>query len=232
MIQRALAEEWLDHLQAERPEAIRSREDLWRLNCIMRHPQRLAKVIRQAWRQPPAILAELGAGDGRVMLDVARRLGPRWRGTKVILVDQQPVVSRETQEQFNALGWSPEIVKADVVDWFVSGHAWGVQVVTANLFLHHFDAPRLRVLMAHAAEDTRLFVSIEPRRSWLALAASHFVGVLGCNSVTRHDAVISVRAGFTNPELSQLWTAHGWELNEKAAGLFSHLFVARWNDDA
>lgn len=231
-MQRALAEEWLDHLEAERPEAIRSRSDLWRLNRLMGHPQHLAEALREAWPQSPGIIVELGAGDGRLMADVARRLGPEWAGTKVILVDRQPIASKETQAIFSRLGWSAEIVQADVTDWFVSGKAWGVPVITANLFLHHFDAPQLRVLLSHAAGDGRHFVALEPRRSVTALAASRLVGLIGCNKVTRHDAVLSVRAGFTGNELSELWTTHGWELEERPAGCFSHLFIARWLDDA
>ena len=60
-------------------------------------------------------------------------------------------------------------------------------------------------------------VSLGCRLMWL----------IGCNDVTRHDAVVSVRAGFTNRELSALWTASGWKLEERAAPPFSHLFVAR-----
>jgi hypothetical protein len=77
---------------------------------------------------------------------------------------------------------------------------------------------------------TRLFIACEPRRSAPALAASRLVGLIGCNGVTRHDAVASVRAGFTGSELSALWPAGpGWKLHEGAAGLFSHRFMARRN---
>jgi hypothetical protein len=231
-MQRSLAEEWLDHLEAERSEAIRSRQDLWRLNRLMGHPGHLTRVLRDAWPQTPGIIAELGTGDGRLMADVARRLGPGWAGTKVVLVDRQPVVSRATLEEFSRLGWSPEVVQADARDWLAAGKAWGVHAITANLFLHHFDTPQLRVLLSHAAGEARLFVALEPRRSVAALAASRLVGLIGCNKVTRHDAILSVRAGFTGNELSELWTTHGWELEERPAGCFSHLFIARWLDDA
>ena len=57
------------------------------------------------------------------------------------------------------------------------------------------------------------------------MRAAKLVGLIGCNSVTRHDAVVSVRAGFTNRELSDLWPTQGaWLLQEQRAGLFSHLF--------
>jgi hypothetical protein len=45
--------------------------------------------------------------------------------------------------------------------------------------------------------------------------------------VTRHDAVVSVRAGFADRELSALWpSGMTWTLRERARGLFSHCFVA------
>jgi hypothetical protein len=54
------------------------------------------------------------------------------------------------------------------------------------------------------------------------------MGLIGCNDVTRHDAAISVRAGFRDGELSACWPiAAGWTLTEKRAPPFSHLFVAR-----
>jgi hypothetical protein len=77
------------------------------------------------------------------------------------------------------------------------------------------------------AAKARLFIAVEPRRSWFALAASRCVGLIGCNSVTRHDAMASARAGFSDMELTHLWpTRVGWELREVAAGLFSHCFTA------
>ena len=51
---------------------------------------------------------------------------------------------------------------------------------------------------------------------------------LGCNDVSRHDAVVSVRAGFNGAELSALWPDPSrWELHEDGPWLFTHRFVAR-----
>jgi len=44
--------------------------------------------------------------------------------------------------------------------------------------------------------------------------------------VTRHDAVLSVHAGFAGREISDRWRTPGWRLAERAGGLFSHVFVA------
>ena len=78
-----------------------------------------------------------------------------------------------------------------------------------------------------AAADT--FVCCEPRRARLALVGSRLLGLIGCNAVTRHDALISVHAGFRGTELSDAWRAacgDGWTLEERAAGPFSHVFGA------
>jgi hypothetical protein len=46
--------------------------------------------------------------------------------------------------------------------------------------------------------------------------------------VTRHDALISVRAGFQGTEISELWPrAEALELEENNAGIFSHRFMAK-----
>jgi hypothetical protein len=70
-------------------------------------------------------------------------------------------------------------------------------------------------------------IACEPRRGWLALAGSRLIGVLGVNSVTRTDAVLSVQAGFRGRELTALWPREsGWCLREEASGSFGHCFHA------
>jgi hypothetical protein len=62
----------------------------------------------------------------------------------------------------------------------------------------------------------------------MPLFFSRLLRVIGCNDVTRHDATISVRAGFSGEELSALWPdKQNWQLTERRAGLFSHLFIAQ-----
>jgi hypothetical protein len=115
-----------------------------------------------------------------------------------------------------------------VFEFLNSGHAERFDVITANLFLHHFDDARLAELMRLAAERCRLFVACEPRRSALALAACRLLWAIGCNDVTRHDARVSVRAGFRNQELSALWpNRQDWSLLETSQGAFTHAFSAR-----
>ena len=99
----------------------------------------------------------------------------------------------------------------------------------ANLFLHHFVEAQLSGLFAKAAHSAKAFIAIDPRRWTWSLLGSRLLWMLGCNSVTRHDAVVSVRAGFAGQELSRLWPSdRGWRLHERPANLSSHLFMAQW----
>ena len=224
---RSVEREWLDELPAADPRAVRSRNDLQRVNAWMLQGAIMARSLMAACgERTPRTLLDLGSGDGRFLLRVARRLP--WRDVNVILLDRQNIVSGETLQQFRALRWNVEAVAADAFEFLDRGAASDVDFMTANLFLHHFPDRALKLLLALASRRSRVFVACEPRRAMLALRASHLLWVLGCNDVTRHDAAVSVRAGFRDRELSAAWPKDaGWELREHPAMLFSHCFAAR-----
>ena len=219
---RALVPEILDHLAPDDPRALRSRRDLARINWVMRQAAIMARALSDF--PAPRLLADLGGGDGRFLLSVARRLASRWPGVKVLILDQQSIVSAETRSQFAALGWSCEVLQGDI---FQTLPKITPDIVTVNLVLHHLDDAALARLLALVAKRAKGFAACEPRRSHFALFASHLVFALGANDVTRHDAVASVRAGFRESELSNLWPQAGaWRLGERAAFPFTHVFKA------
>ena len=219
---RRLEVEWLDELSAEDPRARRSRADLRRVNGIMGN----ARIVAGALAGTPQSIVDLGAGDGAFALRLARAL-PK-PPLHVTLVDRQDIVSPETRRGFEALGTQVAVARHDVFDWLERVPARSDAIV-ANLFLHHFEDEPLARLLSLAARKAPLFVACEPRRSAFALAGARLLGAIGCNDVTRHDAAVSVRAGFRGDELSRLWPAGGWALREEKRGGFSHLFSARHN---
>ena len=221
--------EWLDVLAADDPRARRSRGDLRRVNAVMRHAGLMARQ-RAARPAPPRSLLDLGSGDGTFMLAVARRLASRWRGVAVRLLDRQALVTAATLQRFAALGWRAEPIEADLIEYLDRDQA-SADAITANLVLHHFEAAELALLLRRVARRTPYFAACEPRRARHALLFSRMLWAIGCNDVTRHDAPASVRAGFRDAELSALWPDRGhWQLQERAAGLFSHGFVACRHD--
>jgi hypothetical protein len=223
---RRLEPEWLDQLPADDPRAIRSRRDLTRVNSFMGNARRMADaLLKHAAGQQPRTMVDLGSGDGQFMLQVARRLAPRWPDVTVVLQDQQSIVSPATRASFAALGWRAEPTSADVFDFLAQARP--ADVVTANLFLHHFVDEQLIRLLAQVARTASLMVACEPRRSKLVVEASRLLWAVGCNDVSVHDAIVSARAGFNGHELSALWPREPqWQLHEHAAGLFSHRFIA------
>ena len=228
-IPRRVEPEFLDHLPADHPDAIRSRGDLRRLNTWMRHPVIMARALREKTpRYSLESVVDLGAGDGSLLLSVARRLAPSTRGVRATLVDRQTVVDARTVAAFARLEWRVETTVADAFRWLKAERGKPPRTFVTNLFLHHLATQPLAELLESVAHQAARFIAIEPRRHPWPLLCSRLVGALGCNSITRHDAVTSVRAGFTGRELSALWPAHSsWRLTECRAGLFSHLFVAQ-----
>ncbi len=237
---RTVVPELLDGLEADDPAAQHSRRDLQRIHLAMGTRGTILRALRKLAIAPsgkspskPLRVLELGAGDGSLMLGVARALQHDWPPVELTLLDRQHLLTPTTVADYGAVGWTAKAQVGDVLDWAgADGVAPRWDLIVANLFLHHFQESQLRVLLAAVAARTETFFACEPRRAWLALAGSHLVGALGANAVTREDAVLSVHAGFRGAELRSLWpgTASGWTLSEYPAGLFSHCLVAARTD--
>lgn len=226
---RNLQPELLDVLTPEDPRAMASRRDLIRLNRLMRHPRITAEFLgsRIAGRGRIVII-ELGAGDGQTLLAAARFLGRRSPAQRIdaVLVDRHRLITSRTESEFEKLNWNVQTVVSDVFE-FLRSKREPADVVLANLFLHHFENDPLKEMLALSSRLTRSFIALEPRRSTAGLFLSSFSGLLGCSSVTRHDARISIEAGFAGNELSNLWPKSGaWRLDEKSSGIVTHVFTA------
>jgi 2-polyprenyl-3-methyl-5-hydroxy-6-metoxy-1,4-benzoquinol methylase len=232
---RRLTPELLDILPADDRSAVESRRDLARLNWIMRNDAIIAQHLKTlSGDRPPRTILDLGGGDGTFTLRIARRLARVWPKMSVTLLDRQNIVSETTRAGFAELGWHFKTLEADVFSVMTALVPDTYDVIVTNLFLHHFEAEQLRQLLAEVRYKTKLFIATEPRRGAWGLTATRMVGALGCNSVTRHDARVSVEAGFAADELTQAWTCHdAWKLEERRVGPFTHFFSAsRVADDA
>jgi len=237
---RLVEPELLDELPSGDPRALRSRRDLRRVSAWMQnHKTMAAALVKTRNSSAFSHVTDLGAGDGNFLLRVAQLIrngapasGPVCsenagrREVKATLLDRQKIVSRKTLESFFRLGWRAEAMAMDVFDWPQTGNS--TEVVVANLFLHHFEEARLAELLRKISRHAKLFVAVEPRRAVWPLFCSRRLWAIGCSAVTRHDAVASVRAGFSANELSALWPdGTNWLLTERSAGPFSHLFIAQ-----
>ena len=223
---RRLETELLDVLPADDPAAVRSRRDLRRLNEVMLHPAIMARRMLRHSVAAPRRIIELGAGDGSLMLRLSRRLARHWSGVAIILVDRQDIVTHETRQAISNLGWREDRVTQDVFEYLAIAEP--ADIIIANLFLHHFQPPQISEIFTQCAKLAPVLIALEPRRATFPLLGSRLIWLLGCNHVSRHDAVASVRAGFRDSELSALWpNRQGWNFDEGSVGLWTHCFVAR-----
>ena len=223
---RSIESEWLDTLAPDDPRAMRSRRDLRRVNAIMLQARIMVRLLNTycAGATPKRII-ELGGGDGTLH---ARRCAqtavagcrahPRRPAGHCCRRRPAPASPRSDGGCASCRGTS-SVFSATAARRPIS---W-----SANLFLHHFGDADLARLLRGAAALAPLFVACEPRRSAFSLLASRMLFAVGCNDVSRHDAVASVRAGFDGTELSRLWpNEEGWRLHERPAWPFTHCFVA------
>jgi 2-polyprenyl-3-methyl-5-hydroxy-6-metoxy-1,4-benzoquinol methylase len=233
---RRIRPEILDELDPADPRAVRSRSDLRRVNHAMGSCGILTRSLRRLLvscpPRAPLRLLELGAGDGSLALRIARRLAPAWPAAELTLLDRQALIAPATGTGLALLGWTLRPINSDVFEWAQAAldqHLAGRwDIILANLFLHHFEDERVRQLLSAVAMRCDAFIACEPRRSIPALLGARLLPALGASRDTRYDAQVSVRAGFAGAELSRLWPAApgSWTLQERRAGLFSHLFVA------
>jgi hypothetical protein len=233
---RLVTPELLDELPPDDPRARRSRRDLRRIHRAMGTVGVLqGAVAGLGLARPPRRILELGAGDGSLMLNLARRMQPSWRRVELTLLDRVDVVDDATHRAYLALGWSVDIEAIDVRDWAAATARPRYDLCVTSLFLHHFDAAGLARLLDAVALRSDAFVACEPRRARLARLGSRLVALLGANTVTREDAVRSVEAGFAGREMSTAWSeararrpdGDAWAIEERAAGLFSQVFTAQ-----
>ena len=227
-MERCLQPELLDELPAGDPRARRARGDLRRLNACMGNARLMAACLAEAVRRaPPRRIVDLGTGDGTFLLRLTERLPRLAPGTELVLADRVKVVDDGVLTALRHRGFNPRFEPADAWDWLRATPQPPRTWVLANLFLHHFTAEELRAAFAVVTRTSELCYACEPRRAAWPLLVSRLLWLIGAHAVTRHDAVISVRAGFAGRELSCLWPAdRAWNLREQRAGLFSHLFLA------
>lgn len=226
---RRVEPELLDELAPDDARAQRSRRDLQRVHLAMGSLSQLKKAIaRLRLGQSPASIVELGAGDGTLLLRLARALDPPWPSVDLTLLDRHDIVSPDTLRDYRTLGWRVTVRCEDALDWAAQRDTPPVDLCIASLFLHHFDGAELRRLLAGIESRSNAFIACEPRRNTVAHLGSRLIGVLGVNAVTRNDAVTSVAAGFSGRELSAVWPDGSdiWWVDEYYAKPFSHCFLA------
>lgn len=226
---RRVRPERLDALAPNDPLAIRSRRDLQRVHRAMRSLAILQRAVSKlSLAVPPRRVLELGAGDGTLLLRLARALQPGWTGVELTLLDRQDLLSAAVREAYRELDWRVSVARTDALEWARSPPVQRYDLCVTTLFLHHFEEADLGKLFAGVAPRIDALIACEPRRNRIARIGSCLIGVLGANEVTREDGIKSVAAGFTASELTEIWSRGegDWITDEYMAWPFTHCFLA------
>lgn len=185
---REIGEEILDSLPASHPHALANRRDLRMINQLFGTRRWFRRTLSGRMGHSGRFL-ELGAGQG-LLSDYLRRRSGSACSCEWHALDIQPVPSRVA----DGLRWH----EADLM-WFDDYHNF--DIVLGNFILHQFDSEKLSSLGDRLQDGPRALIFQEPWRSSLFYWGSRLL-TLFMHPVTKHDAGISVRAGFRGQELA------------------------------
>lgn len=190
-MKRVVVPEILDELTSSDPRAMRSRRDLRMINALMGNERWIVSELKKRGRKDSVV--ELGAGRGEL---VNQLTGEGW-----------PCRGYDLQPQPDSLhaqaNWSQG-------NFFETLEKDSSPVVVGSLILHHFEETELLEL-GRLLEGRQFLVFAEPLRSLLPIIEGYALFPF-VNDVTRHDMIVSIRAGFRKGELAQkLGLLVGWD---------------------
>lgn len=184
-VNRLVAPEILDGLDAADERAVRSRRDLRLVNWFMRGEEWIVSELRKIRGLKRVV--DLGAGSGCLASAIIQDMP----ALEVVCVD---LTSRPHHLDPRISWWQGDVCDYQCYD----SHT----VVVTNLFLHHLDTAQLEALRARIQEVCGVLAA-EPYRGVAGLVMSRFLFPF-VNDVTRHDMLVSIRAGFKRGELGAL----------------------------
>jgi SAM-dependent methyltransferase len=178
-------------------EALRSLRDLRLVNRWFSNRSSVLRALRPHL-VPGCRLLDVGCASGDLTAYVLRR-SPR---TRAVGVDIKPLHFR----------FAPPAIRRVVADVRALPFAErSFDVVTASLFLHHFDGAELPVVIASLAALARraLVVSDLERALVPYLFGRTVFPMLFRSRVSVQDGLVSIRRGFTRADLEQAFRSAG-----------------------
>ena len=151
---RKVSNELLDHLDAEDPEAIRSRKDLHKINLFMGNMRWIKKQIEQLTKRSESSLnvIEVGAGDGQFLESLIQNKNLNLTG-----IDIQP----RPKSISNEVDWIQEnVLEMETVPQKNSDPV----AVICNLILHHFSDDQLFKLGQTLSNADHVIINEPSRR--------------------------------------------------------------------
>jgi hypothetical protein len=224
---RVVVAEILDNLPHDDPRAVAGRRDLRRVNAVMGNPCWFRRVCRKHEAAAKSRIVEIGAGDGRLAGQLARR----FPATMVTALDLAPRPPHDLPEN---LRWVSGDLFAAAGDLFPAAPGTPpAGMLAACLFLHHFEGERLEWIGRHLCPAFEVCAFVEPDRR----LSAHLLGRLAwpwLSEVTRHDMHVSINAGFRAGELPALLGLNtpDWQITESTTAFGVRRLIARQRESS
>lgn len=199
---RVVEPEIIDQLPPDHPDVIRSRTDLKVINFLMGNERWIARQIALFARPRSEGVIEIGAGEGTLLA----RLAKRFPGIPLTACDLAP-----RPESL------PETIAWDRRDVFESLADCSGGILAANLFLHHFENDELERFRPHLDKFEVICVNEPYRTQQTILDAQFMLPFVG--RATKHDMIVSIKAGFLRGELPERLGLNGreWTVREETS---------------
>jgi hypothetical protein len=187
--------------------AIRSRRDLRMINFVMGNERWIRSQVAGNRASAAKGIVEIGAGGGELLGSLSK-YGP---ATGFDLVPKPQHLGDEVEWKQGDL-W-------DRAEELSGG------VLVANLFLHHLHPDELGRL-GMIATRFEVLAFVEPLRTNDALwMGERLLPVVG--EATKHDMIVSIRAGFVEGELPKLLElSSDWKVSERSTWRGGHRVLA------
>jgi ubiquinone/menaquinone biosynthesis C-methylase UbiE len=202
----------------ETAEALKSIGDLRFVNRWLGNREQLLRAVRPTLDAAPApSLLDVGCGSGDVPVWIASQFR---RPVSVVGVDLKPL----------HLQAAPDGLRGVVADVHALPFPDGrFDVVTASLFLHHFDGADVARVLRELFRVTRgLLVVNDLRRARVPyLFGRATFPLLFRSRVSVEDGLLSIRRAFTPAELRQAFTEAGIPAQVEATWPYRLLAMAR-----
>lgn len=210
MMLRKVEPEILDSLSAEDPRAIKSRKDLKRINLLMGNYRWIHRTLMA---ESAKSIIELGSGDGTLLSYLKEKSISALSLTGIDLAPRPPALPAEIEWEQGDLFHILPRKEADTL--------------VVNLLLHHFSEEALAEIGTHLHSFKTLIFN-EPYRSKLPILEGYLLFPF-ISEVTKHDMIVSIKAGFRKGELSKIMQleAAGFSVEEQVTATGSLRIIAR-----
>lgn len=177
----------------------------------------------------PVTLLDVGTGSGDLPLAAAKWAKARGHDLRVTGLDKHPTTTALARDYISVNheggGGAVTIVEGDALELDQQYSAGSFDYVHAGLFLHHLNEDHIvRVLTSMNRIARRGIIWNDLVRSRIGYAFI-WLFTIGQPEIVRHDARVSVKAGFTKPEAMNLARAAGISYADHRWNLFTHRFT-------